>query len=367
MYDYLIVGSGLFGSTFAERAASAGKKCLVLERRSHIGGNAYTEETAGIHVHTYGAHIFHTMEEPIWRYANRFADFIPYTHSPLANFRGKLYNLPFNMNTFYQIWGVTTPQEARECIKNDRNIRYVEEPQNLEQMAINLVGPTIFEMLVRGYTEKQWGRACSDLPADIIKRLPLRFTFDNNYFNDKYQGIPLGGYTAMVECMLENVEVQTETDYLADKAYWSKKAKHVIFTGPIDEYFDYTHGPLAYRSVTFENELLDVDNYQGTAVINYTDKDTAFTRVIEHKHFNPNNQTKTVISREFSREWSVGVEPYYPIEDKQNKTLYERYAALAKEEKKLSFGGRLGVYRYLDMDKTIELALALAEKLLKVD
>ena len=363
IYDFLIVGSGLFGATFAERAAAMGKKCLVLERRPHIAGNVYTQEIAGIHVHTYGGHIFHTQEEFLWRYANRFADFKPYIHSPLANYKGKLYSLPFHMNTFYQMWGVTTPEEARQRIEDDRRTSYVENPQNLEQMAINLVGPTLFEILVRGYTEKQWGRACKDLPPDIIRRLPLRFTFNNNYFNDKYQGIPDGGYTAMVARMLEGVELLLGVDYLADKAYYAKQSKHIIFTGPIDEYFGYVYGPLAYRSITFEQELLDTDNYQGTAVINYTDAETPFTRIIEHKHFDWKNQAKTVISREYSREWTVGIEPYYPIENQANKALFQRYAALAQGEKNLSFGGRLGSYRYFDMDQTIKQALALAARL----
>ena len=365
-YDLLIVGSGLFGATVAQRAAEAGKKCLVLERRGHIAGNAYTENIEGIQLHVYGPHIFHTNNEEVWQYVNRFAKFNNFVNSPLANFKGKLYNLPFNMHTFNQMWGVTTPQEAQERIEQDRRAEFVENPQNLEQMAVNLVGREIFETLIRGYTEKQWGRKCSDLPASIIKRLPIRFTFDNNYYNAKYQGIPVDGYTTMVQNMLDGIEVLTDTDYLAEKARYDKLARHIIFTGPIDEYFGYRYGALEYRSVYFENETLDTANYQGVAVVNYTDNETPFIRVIEHKHFERNNQPnqlKTIISREFSREWTAGIEPYYPIESAANTALYNCYAALARHEKKVTFGGRLGAYRYYDMDKVIELALTCAANL----
>ena len=362
-YDLLIVGSGLFGATVAQRATEAGKRCLVLERRGHIAGNAYTENIEGIQVHVYGPHIFHTNNEKVWQYVNRFAKFNSFVNSPLANFKGKLYNLPFNMHTFNQMWGVTTPQEAQERIEQGRRAEFVENPQNLEQMAVNLVGREIFETLIRGYTEKQWGRKCSDLPASIIKRLPIRFTFNNNYYNAKYQGIPVDGYTAMVQNMLDGIEVVTDTDYLAEKARYDKLACHIIFTGPIDEYFGYRYGALEYRSVYFENETLDTANYQGVAVVNYTDNETPFIRVIEHKHFGHNNQPsqhKTIISREFSREWAAGTEPYYPIESAANTALYNCYAALARHEKNVTFGGRLGAYRYYDMDKVIELALSCA-------
>ena len=350
----------MFGATFAERATAAGKKCLVLERRGHIGGNVYTEEVSGIHVHKYGAHIFHTRNEAVWRYVNRFAQFKPYIHSPVANYNGRLFNLPFNMNTFYQMWGTVTPEEAGARIENDRLSAFVQNPKNLEEAAINLVGRELFETLVRGYTEKQWGRKCADLPADIIRRLPLRFTFDNCYFDDPFQGIPCGGYTAMVARMMEGADIELCADFLANKAYYQRQAKHTLFTGPIDEYFGYAHGPLAYRSVTFEQTLLDMENYQGVAVMNYTDAKTPFTRIIEHKHFDPQNQAKTIISREYSREWAVGIEPYYPIEDGANKALYRKYADIVPREKNLHFGGRLGAYRYFDMDQTIKQALELS-------
>jgi len=357
-YDYIIVGSGLFGATCAQQLAEQGKKCLVLERRKHIAGNAYTEEIEGIYVHTYGPHIFHTNNEDVWNYINRFADFNDFINMPLANFEGKLFNLPFNMNTFNQMWGVTTAQEAMRRIEQSRQQEFVQEPENLEQMAINLVGREIFETLIKGYTEKQWGRKCADLPASIITRLPLRFTYDNNYYNSKYQGIPIGGYTAMVAKMLEGIEVLTSTDYLANKAHFDGLARHIIFTGPIDEYFGFCHGALKYRSVHFETEILDMPRFQESAVVNYTDAKIKFTRIIEHKHFEPKSQPKTVVSREYSQEWQKGSEPFYPIEDKCNKELYEKYADLAKNEKNIHFGGRLGFYKYFDMDKTIERALA---------
>jgi len=365
-YDFIIVGSGLFGATCAQRLSEAGKKCLVLERREHIAGNAYTKEVQGIHVHVYGPHIFHTNNEEVWRYVNRFATFNNFINSPLANYKGAIYNLPFNMNTFNQMWGVTTPQKAQERIEQGRRAEFVEEPRNLEQMAINLVGREIFETLIQGYTEKQWGRKCTDLPTSIITRLPIRFTFDNNYYNSKYQGIPVGGYTAMVKNMLADIDVLTSTDYLANKLYFDKLAKHIIFTGPIDEYFCYCYGSLKYRSVYFETETIDTEKFQEVAVVNYTDIETPFTRIIEHKHFEPNNQPKTVISKEYSREWTAGSEPFYPIEDKENASLYKQYAKLAAQTHNVSFGGRLGAYRYFDMDKSIEIALEHANGFLEM-
>jgi len=365
-YDFIIVGSGLYGATCAQRLTEFGKKCLIIERREHVAGNAYTEEVEGIHVHVYGPHIFHTNNEDVWKYVNRFAAFNSFINSPLANYKGSIYNLPFNMNTFTQMWGAITPQKAQERIEQDRRAEFVEEPQNLEQMAINLVGREIFEILIRGYTEKQWGRKSTDLPASIITRLPIRFTYDNNYYNSKYQGIPIGGYTAMVKKMLDGIDILVSTDYLANKAYFDKLAKHIIFTGPIDEYFRHCYGSLKYRSVHFETEIIDSEKFQEVAVVNYTDIETPFTRIIEHKHFEPGNQPKTVISREFSREWTLDSEPFYPIEDKHNTGLYKQYAKLAAQEKNVSFGGRLGAYRYFDMDEAIEMALNHANDLLAV-
>lgn len=361
-YDILIVGSGLFGATVAERAVSAGKKCLILERRGHIGGNVYTEPVQGIQVHKYGAHIFHTNDDKLWKYIGQFAEFNNFINSPLANYKGKLYNLPFNMNTFYQMWGVTTPHDAQEKIEESRG-NHTKAPENLEEMAINLVGRDIYEVLIKGYTEKQWGRKCIDLPPQIITRLPLRFTFDNNYFNAKYQGIPIGGYTNMVNNMLNGADIVVGADYLADKSKYDKLAKCIVYTGSIDEFYGYRFGALAYRSVHFESEVLDIVNYQGVAVMNYTDGETPFTRVIEHKHFEPSDRQKTVISREYSREWAPGIEPYYPIESAANLALYKKYANLAQNEEKVYFGGRLGTYSYLDMDKTVELALVCADML----
>lgn len=357
-YDYLIVGAGLYGAVFAQKAMEAGKTCLVIEKRDHIAGNIYTEAVEGIQVHRYGAHIFHTNNDEVWNYVNRFATFNRYTNSPVANYKGEIYNMPFNMNTFNKMWGVITPAEARAEIERQRAARYVAEPKNLEEQAINLVGTDIYEKLVKHYTEKQWGRPCTELPAFIIKRLPVRFVYDNNYFNALYQGIPVGGYTAMVEKMLEGAEVKLGVDYLADKAAWDALAGKVVYTGPIDAYFGYRLGALAYRSVRFETETLDMENYQGNAVVNYTDADTPYTRIIEHKHFEFGAQPKTVISREYSAEWKVGDEPYYPVNDEANGALYQQYKALAEGEEKVIFGGRLGEYKYYDMDRVIEAALA---------
>ena len=357
-YDYLIVGAGLYGAVFAQKAMEAGKTCLVLEKRDHIAGNIYTEAVEGIQVHRYGAHIFHTNNDEVWNYVNRFATFNRYTNSPVANYKGEIYNMPFNMNTFNKMWGVITPAEAQAEIERQRAAHYVAEPKNLEEQAINLVGTDIYEKLVKHYTEKQWGRPCTELPAFIIKRLPVRFIYDNNYFNALYQGIPVGGYTAMVEKMLEGAEVKLGVDYLADKAAWDAVADKVVYTGPIDAYFGYRLGALAYRSVRFETETLDMENYQGNAVVNYTDADTPYTRIIEHKHFEFGTQPKTVISREYSAEWKVGDEPYYPVNDEANGALYQQYKALAEGEEKVLFGGRLGEYKYYDMDKVIEAALA---------
>ena len=357
-YDYLIVGAGLYGAVFAQKAMEAGKTCLVIEKRDHIAGNIYTEAVEGIQVHRYGAHIFHTNNDEVWNYVNRFATFNRYTNSPVANYKGEIYNMPFNMNTFNKMWGVITPAEAQAEIERQRAAHYVAEPKNLEEQAINLVGTDIYEKLVKHYTEKQWGRPCTELPAFIIKRLPVRFVYDNNYFNALYQGIPVGGYTAMVEKMLEGAEVRLGVDYLADKAAWDAVAGKVVYTGPIDAYFGYKLGALAYRSVRFETETLDMENYQGNAVVNYTDADTPYTRIIEHKHFEFGTQPKTVISREYSAEWKVGDEPYYPVNDEANGALYQQYKALAEGEEKVLFGGRLGEYKYYDMDKVIEAALA---------
>ena len=361
-YDYLVVGAGLYGAAFAQQMREAGKTVLVIDKRSHIGGNVYTEDVEGIQVHRYGAHIFHTNDRGVWEYINRFAEFNRYTNSPVANYHGQLYSLPFNMYTFHQMWGVVTPQEAKERIRQQREAAGITEPKNLEEQAISLVGTDIYEKLIKGYTEKQWGRPCSELPAFIIRRLPVRFTFDNNYFNARFQGIPMGGYTAMVERMLEGIEVQLNVDYLGDREYWNSLADRVIYTGSIDSYFDYCYGHLSYRSVRFETEVLDTPNYQGNAVVNYTDRETPYTRIIEHKFFEFGTQPKTVISREYSTEWQPGTEPYYPINDEANTALYEKYRVLAEKEKKTIFGGRLGEYRYYDMDAVLLRALELAEK-----
>ena len=357
MYDYLIVGAGLYGAVFAREAKKAGKSCLVIDKRDHIAGNIYTQEMEGIQVHRYGAHIFHTNNRQVWEYLGQFAEFNRYTNSPVANYKGEIYNMPFNMNTFNKLWGVITPAQAQAKIQEQRAAAGITEPKNLEEQAISLVGTDIYEKLVKGYTEKQWGRPCSQLPAFIIQRLPVRFVYDNNYFNALYQGIPVGGYTAMVQRMLEGVEVRLGQDYLADKAGWDAQAKKVVYTGPIDAYFGSCYGPLEYRSVRFETEVLDTPNYQGNAVVNYTDAETPYTRIIEHKHFEFGTQPKTVISREYSAEWKPGDEPYYPVNDQKNGELYARYKALADQEEKTIFGGRLGEYKYYDMDKVVEAAL----------
>ena len=361
-YDYLIVGAGLFGAVFAQEARRAGKRCLVIDRRSHIAGNIYTEQVEGINVHRYGAHIFHTNSKEVWDYVGRFATFNRYTNSPIANYHGEIYNMPFNMNTFNRMWGVVTPAEAKAEIERQRAAAGITEPKNLEEQAISLVGTDIYEKLVKGYTSKQWGRPCDQLPAFIIKRLPVRFTYDNNYFNALYQGIPNGGYTAMVEGMLEGTEVRLGVDYLQEKESLDALADRVVYTGPIDAYFGYRLGALEYRSVRFETEVLNTDNYQGNAVVNYTDAETPYTRIIEHKHFEFGTQPKTVISREYSAEWKVGDEPYYPVNDDKNGALYAQYRALADGEKNVLFGGRLGEYRYYDMDKVIESALEAVRK-----
>lgn len=370
MYDYLIVGSGLYGATFARQVTDAGKTVLVIDKRPNIAGNIYTEKIEGINVHKYGAHIFHTNNLEVWQYVNRFADFNRYTNSPVANYKGELYSLPFNMYTFNKMWGVVTPEEAAVKMEVQR-AEIQGEPQNLEEQAISLVGRDIYEKLIKGYTEKQWGRDCKQLPAFIIKRLPVRFTFDNNYFNALYQGIPIGGYTRMVEKMLEGIEIQLGTDYLEDKAHWDSVAKKVIYTGAIDAYFDYSLGNLEYRSVRFENEILDISNFQGNAVVNYTDRETPWTRIIEHKWFefgkdeHGNNPPKTIISREYSSEWKPGGEPYYPVNDEKNSALYQKYRELAEQEKNVIFGGRLGEYKYYDMDAVIVAALDRAKRELK--
>ena len=361
-YNYLIVGSGLYGSVFAYELNKSGKSCLVIEKRSHIGGNIYTEEVAGINVHKYGAHIFHTNNREIWNYVNQFAEFNRFTNSPVANYKDEIYNLPFNMNTFNKMWGVITPAEAKAKIAEQVKIAAITEPQNLEEQAISLVGTDIYEKLVKGYTQKQWGRPCNELPAFIIKRLPVRFTYDNNYFNALYQGIPIGGYTAIIQKMLEGIDVRLETDYLSNKRELDALAEKVIYTGPIDAYFDYKLGALQYRSVRFETEVLDTDNYQGNAVVNYTDAETPYTRIIEHKHFEFGTQPKTIISREYSAEWKVGDEPYYPINDEKNVKLYKEYQKLAEAEKNVIFGGRLGEYKYYDMDAVIASALESVRK-----
>ena len=370
-YDYLIVGAGLYGAVFAQEAKKAGKKCLVIDKRPQIAGNVYTEDIEGIHVHKYGAHIFHTNNKEVWDYVNRFAEFNRFTNSPVANYHGELYSLPFNMYTFNKMWGVVTPEEAAAKIEEQKKAAGITEPKNLEEQAISLIGTDIYEKLVKGYTEKQWGRPCTELPAFIIKRLPVRLTFDNNYFNALYQGIPVGGYTKMVAHMLEETEVRLNEDYLASpekKAEYDAMADKVIYTGPIDAYFGYSEGYLEYRSVRFENEVLDKPNFQGNAAVNYTDRETPWTRIIEHKWFEfgkddqGNDLPKTVISREFSSEWKPGDEPYYPVNDEKNGSLYQTYKALAEKEEKVVFGGRLGEYKYYDMDQVIASALEMCRK-----
>lgn len=361
MFDYLIAGAGLFGAVFAHEAAKKGKTCLVIDKRSHIAGNIYTEQVEGINVHKYGAHIFHTSDRKVWDYVNQFAEFNNYINSPVASYKDELYNLPFNMNTFSKMWNIKTPAEAKAKIAEQIAELNIDEPQNLEEQALKLVGKDVYEKLVKGYTEKQWGRPCNELPAFIIKRLPLRFRYDNNYFSDRYQGIPIGGYTQIVEKLLANAEVKLNTDYFDFIKQNQNIAAKTVYTGAIDEFFEYKLGALEYRSVRFENEILDIDNYQGNAVVNYTTADVPFTRIIEHKHFEFGEQPKTVISREYSAEWKPGVEPYYPVNNEKNNALYEQYRKLAEERKDVIFGGRLGLYRYLDMDKVIALALETAE------
>lgn len=369
-YDYLVVGSGLFGSVFARQATDAGKKVMVIDKRPNIAGNVYTEKIEGIHFHKYGAHIFHTNNTEVWNYVNRFATFNRFTNSPVANYKGELYSMPFNMYTFNKMWGVVTPEEAAAKIEEQKK-EITGEPRNLEEQAISLVGRDIYEKLVKGYTEKQWGRDCKELPAFIIKRLPVRLTFDNNYFNALYQGIPVGGYTKLVENMLSGIEVHLNEDYLEDKAKWDSMADKVIYTGAIDAYFDYALGNLEYRSVRFENEVLDIPNFQGNAAVNYTDRETPWTRIIEHKWFefgkdeNGNDLPKTIISKEYSSEWKPGDEPYYPVNDEKNNELYCKYRELADKEEKVIFGGRLGEYKYYDMDAVIASALELTKKELK--
>lgn len=364
-YDYLIVGAGLFGSVFAREATDRNKKCLVLEKRNHIGGNIYCEKIEGINVHKYGPHIFHTDLPQIWEYVNRFVDFNRFTYCPVANYKGELYNLPFNMNTFNKMWGVVTPDQAKEMIARQVKEAGINKPVNLEEQAISLVGKDIYEKLIKGYTEKQWGRECKELPSFIIKRLPVRYTYDNNYFNHPYQGIPIGGYNVLAEKLLDGVEVKLETDYLDEKEKWDSMAEKIIYTGPIDAYFSFSEGHLEYRSLRFETETLDIENFQGCAGMNYTDKETPWTRITEHKHFEFGKQEKTVISREYSIEWQPGDEPYYPVNDEKNQKLYEVYRKLAGQQDKVIFGGRLGEYKYYDMDKVIDSGLKLAEEELK--
>ena len=357
-YDYLIVGSGLFGSVCAYELTKKGKKCLVIEKRDHIGGNVYTEEIEGINVHKYGAHIFHTSDKKIWQYINQFAEFNNYINSPVARYNDELYNLPFNMNTFTKLWNdVFTPEQAMARIEEEKKEGYSENPQNLKEQAINLVGKTIFEKLVKEYTEKQWGKSCEELPAFIIKRLPVRFTFDNNYFNDRYQGIPIGGYTKIIEKMLEGNDVRLSYDYFEHKEDLEGCYNKMIYTGPIDQFYNYCYGPLEYRSVKFDTEILDIDNYQGNAVVNYTSKNVPYTRIIEHKHFEFGKQEKTVISREYSSKWKIGDEPYYPVNDEKNNELFKKYNELAMNEKNVIFGGRLGQYKYYDMHVVIKEAI----------
>jgi UDP-galactopyranose mutase len=359
-YDYLIVGAGLFGAVFAYEATKAGKKCLVIDRRDHIAGNIYTEEMEGINVHKYGAHIFHTSDKKIWDYVNQFAEFNNYINSPVAVYKDELYNLPFNMNTFSKMWNIRTPMEAKAKIKEQIDNLDIKEPKNLEEQALSLVGTDVYEKLIKGYTEKQWGRDCKELPAFIIKRLPLRFTYDNNYFNDRYQGIPMGGYTEIVSKMLEGAEVLTGVDYFEFRKDNPDIAEVTVFTGMIDEYFDFCYGHLEYRTVRFETEVHDTDNYQGNAVVNYTEKEIPWTRIIEHKHFEFGTQEKTVISKEYSTEWTPGMEPYYPVNNDRNDTLFAKYRELADKEVNVIFGGRLGNYKYYDMDKVIDAALTAA-------
>lgn len=361
MYDYLIVGAGLFGSVFAYEATKKGKTCLVVDKRKHIGGNVYTENRKGINVHKYGAHIFHTSNKMIWDYIQQFATFNRYTNSPIAIYKDEVYNLPFNMNTFSKLWGIKTPQEAKEIIENQRKKSGIINPSNLEEQAISLVGKDIYEKLIKGYTQKQWGKSCDKLPSFIINRLPVRFTYDNNYFNDLYQGIPVGGYTQIFEKMLASSDVRLNCDYLKHRDELNAIAKKIIYTGMIDEYFDYCYGELEYRSLRFDTEILNMDNFQGNAVVNYTDADVPYTRIIEHKHFEYGTQNSTIITKEYPKTWKRGDEPFYPINNEKNNILYSKYLTLAKQEKNVVFGGRLGMYRYFDMHNIIERSLECAK------
>lgn len=361
MYDYLLVGSGLFNAVFARRAIDAGKSCLVVEARKHIGGNCYTETIEGIHVHTYGAHIFRTSDKGVWEFVNQYAEFNNFINTPIANYNGELYNMPFNMNTFSKMWGITTPAEAQSIIDSQKS-EIQGEPRNLEEKAISLVGRDVYEKLIKGYTEKQWGRDCKDLPASIIRRLPVRFTFNNNYYRDRYQGVPIGGFTAMFEKLFAGADMVLSTDYNAHREELNAQAKRVIYTGPIDAYFGYCYGPLEYRSLRFETKVLDMENYQGVAVMNFTDRETPYTRIIEHKHFEFGTQEKTVISFEYPSEWDMSKEPFYPINDSKNQAQYDQYRTLGAKEDKVRFGGRLGEYRYYDMQDTILSAFACADE-----
>ncbi len=366
MYDYLIIGSGLFGATFAYEAKKKGKKCLVVEKRPHVGGNIYTENVDGINVHKYGAHIFHTSNKKVWEYINQFAEFNRYTNSPVARYKAELYNMPFNMNTFNKLWGVITPDEAKAKIEEEKKEAGITEPKNLEEQAISLVGKTIYEKLVKGYTEKQWGQRATELPSFIIKRLPVRFIYDNNYFNDDFQGIPIGGYTQIIERMLDGIEVRLNTDYLEHKDELENIANKIVYTGQIDKYYDYCFGELEYRSLRFETEEFDKDNYQGNAVVNYTEYEVPYTRIIEHKHFEKiKNHEKTIVTREYPDKWDKTKEPYYPINNDRNNQLYAKYKELSDKDNKVIFGGRLGQYKYFDMDKVIDEALKLVELELK--
>jgi UDP-galactopyranose mutase len=364
-YDYLVVGAGLYGAIFAYEAKKKGKTCLVIDKRGHIAGNIYCENTKGINVHKYGAHIFHTSDKKVWEYVNQFAEFNNYINSPVARYKDELYNLPFNMNTFSKMWNIVTPQEAKDKIAAQIADLNITEPQNLEEQALSLVGKDVYEKLIKGYTEKQWGRDCKELPAFIIKRLPLRFIYDNNYFNDRYQGIPIGGYNQIVEKMLEGIEVRLSTDYLSNREEFDAIADKIIYTGMIDQFYDYKLGVLEYRSVRFETEELDMENYQGNAVVNYTEREVPYTRIIEHKHFEFGNQPTTIISKEYSSEWVKGDEPYYPVNNDKNNELYQQYKELSEKEQKVIFGGRLGGYKYYDMDKVIVAALEMCTEELK--
>lgn len=360
-YDYVLIGSGLYAGVWAYEARKRGKKCLVVEKRSHIGGNVYCEDVEGIHVHRYGAHIFHTSDRKVWDYVNKLAEFNRYTNSPVANYKGETYNMPFNMNTFSKMWGISTPAEAKAIIEEQRQA-VTGEPQNLEEQAISLVGTDIYQKLVKGYTEKQWGRDCKDLPAFIIKRLPVRFIYDNNYFNDLYQGIPIGGYNVIIDKLFEGCDIETGVDYLEHKEHYDALGETVVYTGTIDAYYGYQYGKLEYRSLKFESETLAVENYQGVAVVNYTDRETSYTRVIEHKHFEFGTQPKTVVTKEYPADWQEGLEAYYPVNDEKNQALYQQYADLAAQEGHVIFGGRLAEYKYYDMDKVIASALQRTEQ-----